>query len=147
MQKDGKVTVHIQISYTDDDKNFSWMLPLQKAPIGGGLQPRSDTIFQQLEQYTSPLFQLNWKNTADCNVSRCQFEAAAGGPPNANRDGGVKVLLEENVGPYKAVVISGTSGKEVVDWLNANKYQQPPATVGLVDQYAKEKFVFLALQL
>ena len=147
VQKGSSVTVHIQISYTGDDKSFSWMLPLQKAPAGGGLQPSSDTIFQQLEQYTSPSFQLNWKNTADCGVSMCEFAAAGGGPPNADNGGGVKVLLEENVGPYKAVVISGTTGKDVVDWLNANNYKQPAATSGLIDQYAKEKFVFLALQL
>ena len=148
VQKDGKTTVHIQISYKGDDKSFSWVLPLQKAPAGGGLQPSSDTVFSLLEQYTSPSFQLQWQPNGDCYAQQCVLMSASGPPGNKNaEDGGVKVLLEENVGPYKAVVISGTNGKEIVQWLNDNKYQQPKSTEALVDQYAKEKFVFLALQL
>ena len=147
VQKDGKITVHIQISYTGDDKSFSWLLPLQKPPIGGGLQPSSDTVFQLLEQSTSPQFQLNWKNTTDCSVSMCVFASTGGGSGGVDRANGVKVLLEENVGPYKAVVISGESGAEIVKWLNDNKYTQPKATEALIGQYAKDKFVFLALQL
>ncbi|MSQ81798.1 MAG: DUF2330 domain-containing protein [Myxococcales bacterium] len=150
VQKGGQVTVHIQISYTGDDKSFSWVLPLQKAPQGGGLQPSSDTIFQLLEQYTSPSFQLQWKNmTNECYAPICFAEdSATGRPPSPNgTTGGVQVLLEENVGPYKAVVIQGNSGADILKWLNDNKYQQPKSTEGLLDVYAKEKFVFLALQL
>ncbi len=151
VQEGGKTTVHIQISYTGEDQNFSWVLPLQKVPEGGGLKPSSDSVFQLLEQYTAPRFQLNWKQNGDCQAPVCYQEdsaAGGGGPPNAGGGGGgVQVLLQQNVGPYEAVVIKGTSGAEVIDWLNANKFVQPAATQPLIGQYVKENYVFLALKL
>ena len=44
------ITVHIQISYTGDDEQFSWVLPLMSVPqLGIG----SDSVFPVLEQLTS----------------------------------------------------------------------------------------------
>lgn len=149
VQGDNTITVHIQISYTGDDKNFSWVLPLQKVPeLGIG----SDSIFTILEQSTAPLFQLQWQQKQDCyGYSPCELAdasagggAGGGGPTN---DGGVQVLKEENVGPYKSVVIQGQNGADLVKWLNDNGYVQPQETTPLVDSYAKQGYVFLALQL
>ncbi len=150
VQEGGKITVHIQISYTGEDQNFSWVLPLQKVPDGGGLKPSSDSIFQALEQNTAPQFQLNWKANGDCQPPMQCMYASAGGGPGANdggTKGGVQVLLQQNVGPYEAVVIKGTSGSEIIDWLNANKFVQPASTQPLINQYVKENYVFLALKL
>lgn len=148
VQQVGKITVHIQISYKGDDKQFSWILPLQKIPtLGIG----SDTVFQVLEQATAPLFQLNWQQGAkDCYGNYgCMEDAAAGGggPPGASNGGGVTVLKTENVGPYETVVIQGDTGDDLYNWLNTNKYIQPAATKPLLDLYAKQKYVFLALKL
>ncbi len=150
IQEGGKITVHIQISYTGDDQNFSWILPLTKAPEGGGLKPSSDSVFQLLEQTTAPRFQLNWKANGDCQSPMCYLEdaQAGGGPPTAGGgSGGVQVLLQQNVGPYEAVVIKGTSSAEIIDWLNANKFVQPKSTQPLIQQYVKDNYVFLALKL
>ena len=150
VQEGGKITVHIQISYTGDDQNFSWILPLNKVPEGGGLKPSSDSVFQLLEQATAPNFQLNWKSNGDCQSPMCYLEdaQAGGGPPNATgAGGGVQVLMQQNVGPYEAVVIKGTSSAEIIDWLNANKFVQPKSTEPLIQQYVKENYVFLALKL
>ena len=142
-----KVTAHIQISYTGDDNKFSWVLPLLKVPeIGVG----SDSVFTILEQVTQPRFNLQWKNTADCQgYSPCQMYDSAGGRPTAGcgSNGGVTVLQEALVGPYKTVVIQGDSGAELLEWLNTHGYVQPLETAALLDVYAKQKYVFLALQL
>ena len=148
IQEDGKMTAHIQISYTGDDDKFSWVLPLLGVPeLGIG----SDSIFQQLEQGTNPRFSLQWKNDKDCQgVSPCMMMAAGGGgPPNAENKGGggVEVLQEQNVGPYKSVVIKGDNALAVIDWLTEHGYTQPPETEPLIAHYIKEKYVFLALQL
>lgn len=149
VQEENKITVHIQISYTGDDEKFSWVLPLMKVPeLGVG----SDSIFTILEQSTSPQFQLQWQQKPDCQgYSPCELmDAAAGGGAGGgptSEGGGVQVLKEENVGPYKSVVIKGNSGAELVKWLNDNGYVQPQETVPLVDSYAKQDYVFLALQL
>ena len=150
------VTLHIQISYVGDDKQFSWVLPLAKAPAqnsdGTYLSVGSDAVFQLLEGATAPIFQLNWQQANNCNYNgNCYAEDAGaggtgggGGGPNS---GGVTVVLKENVGPYEAVVIQGSSGTEIAKWLNDNQFIQPPSSTPLLDAYAKQGNVFLALKL
>ncbi len=155
--EDTAVTLHIQISYTGDDAQFSWVLPLAKAPAqnadGTSLNVGSDAIFTILEQATSPIFQyqIDPNAPANCNLyNNCAFNDAGGtggggGPGTAG--GGVTVLLQENVGPYAAVVIQGTTGQDVADWLNTNGYQQPASALPLLNAYAAQGNVFLALKL
>ncbi len=153
---DAAVTLHIQISYTGNDDQFSWVLPLAKAPAqnadGTYLNVGSDSIFTILEQATSPIFQYKLDPNAPQNCylnGGCYAEDASGGggTPGGTGGNGVTVLLQENVGPYAAVVIQGATGKDVRDWLNANQYVQPAATESLLDAYAKQGNVFLALRL
>ena len=146
LQHDDKITVHIQISYTGDDKKFSWVLPLMSVPeLGVG----SDSVFQILEQQTAPRFSLQWQNEKDCyGYTPCDYDnglPSAGG--TGGGQGGVEVLKEEKVGPYDTVVIKGSDGAELVKWLNDNGYVQPAETTPLVDVYAKDSYVFLALKL
>jgi len=147
MRHDDKITVHIQISYTGDDDKFSWVLPLLSVPeLGIG----SDSVFQILEQQTAPRFQLQWQNKNDCyGYTPCDYDNAvpSAGGGGTKGGGGVEVLKKEKVGPYDTVVIKGNSGAELVKWLNDNGYVQPKETTPLVDTYAKEKYVFLALKL
>ncbi len=155
--EDTAVTLQIQISYTGNDAQFSWVLPLAKAPAqnpdGTYLNVGSDAIFTILEQATQPLFQyqLDPKAPTNCYLNGgCGFEDAGGtgggGGPGTNGSG-VTVVLQENVGPYNAVVIQGSTGKDVADWLNTNGYQQPDSALPLLDTYAKQGNVFLALRL
>ena len=153
---DVAVTLHIQISYTGKDDQFSWVLPLAKTPAqnadGSYLNVGSDTIFQILEQATSPIFQyqIDPKGPQNCYIGGgCFAEDASGGAPGGVGGGGngVQVLVQEKVGPYDAVVIKGSTGKDVSDWLNNNKYVQPASSVPLLDAYAKQGNVFLALRL
>ena len=153
---DAAVTLHVQISYTGDDSQFSWVLPLAKAPAqnpdGSHLSVGSDSVFSVLEQSTAPVFQYKLDPNAPPNCyigGQCFGEdaGAGGGGPSGTGSNGVTVLLQENVGPYDAVVIQGATGKDVSDWLNANQYVQPAATAPLLDAYAKQGSVFLALKL
>ena len=149
VQQKDSITVHIQISYTGDDAEFSWVLPLQKVPeLGIG----SDSIFTLLEGWTAPTFQLQWENTDNCyGYSPCEFAdataGAGGGGGQSTNEGGVTVLKEETVGPYDAVVIKGNSAAELVKWLNDHNYVQPAETTPLVDSYVKQGYVFLALRM
>ncbi len=147
IQQDAKISVHIQISYAGDDKEFSWVLPLLSVPeLGIG----SDSVFSVLEQNTAPSFQLDWQNKKDCyGYSPCQFEATSNNVPGSKGSdgGGVQVLKEEKVGPYESVVIKGDSAPELIKWLTKNGYQQPKESAPLIDVYAKGGYVFLALKL
>jgi hypothetical protein len=150
------VTLHVQISYTGDDKQFSWVLPLAKAPAanadGSHFNVGSDAVFSILEQATAPTFQytLDPKAPQNCYIGGGCYAEDAGGPgggPSAGGGNGVTVLVQESVGPYDAVVIQGSTGKDVSDWLNANQYVQPASALPLLDAYAKQGNVFLGLKL
>ncbi len=151
VHENGKITLHVQISYKGDDQNFSWVLPLSKAPLktadGKDLAVGSDTIFQRLEQYTSPTFYLNWKQNGTCNGPQCYAEDATRGGPGGTKNGGVEVLAQDSVGPYDYALLQGSSGTDIVNWLNENKFVQPTSTVPLIQSYAQKSYVFLALKL
>ena len=148
VQHEDKMSVHIQISYTGDDDKFSWLLPLPSMPTTG---IGSDSVFQVLENVTAPRFQLQWENKNDCyGGGLCQMSASAddGGAGGSNRTkGGVTVLEQKNVGPYEQVVLKGDSGAEIFDWLNKNNYVQPAESKPLLELYAAEKYLFMALKL
>jgi hypothetical protein len=147
IQEGGTITVHIQISYTGDDDQFSWILPLPSQPtLGIG----SDSIFSVLEMGTAPRFNLQWQNTPNCWAGQtCALAEAGGRREDSNGGGGdgVTVLAQEKVGPYETVTIKGNSGAELLKWLSDNGYQQPAEAGPMIDQYAKGGYVFLALKL
>jgi uncharacterized protein (TIGR03382 family) len=154
VQQKDKIDLHIQISYAGDDENFSWVLPLAKMPEQQPnqqfLATGSDSVFQLLETATAPRFQLNWKYGSGCNPPMCPMAASdnsGGGGGGKGGGGGVQVLAQDSVGPYDYAILKGTSGEEIVQWLNDNKYNQPKATVPLVQSYAKQDYVFVALKL
>lgn len=151
VHENGKITLHVQISYKGDDQNFSWVLPLTKEPVktaeGKHLAVGSDTIFQLLEQYTSPTFMLNWKNNGNCYGPQCYLEDATAGGSGGGKGNGVEVLAQDSVGPYDYALLQGTSGEDIVKWLNENKFVQPASTVPLIQSYAQKSYVFLALKL
>ncbi len=147
IQHDDKMSVHIQISYTGDDDKFSWLLPLPSMPQTG---IGSDSVFQVLEQVTAPRFQLQWENKKDCYPGgRCLMAASAesGAGGNDGTKGGVQVLEQKNVGPYEQVTLKGDKGSEIFDWLNKNGYVQPNESKPLIELYAAEKYLFMALKL
>lgn len=149
IQDNTKITAHIQIAYQGPSQKFSWVLPLSKQPtLGVG----SDSIFSALENATAPQYYMQTENFPGCSFQQCMYPMAAGGVDDSSQGGGkntggVTVLAKEAVGPYDTVVLQGDSGAAVQKWLTDNGYDQPPATAGLLDVYAKKQFVFLALKL
>ncbi len=148
VQEGAKITVHIQIAYQGPSTKFSWVLPLAKQPtLGIG----SDSIFSALENATSPQFYLQTNNSENCYFNQCMYPMASAGEGDGTTQtkgsNGVTILAQEAVGPYDTVVLQGDSGAAVQKWLSDNGYDQPPATAGLLDVYAKKQFVFLALKL
>ena len=144
-----QITAHIQIKYDGPSQAFSWVLPLQKLP---SIVLSSDSVFTALDQVTAPRFTLNIDNSdPNCQIDSCKYAMANGegdtGTSGQGGPGSVQVLLQEAIGPYDAVVIQGDTGSNVVQWLNKNSYGQPPGAAKLLDLYAQQKFVFLALKL
>jgi hypothetical protein len=73
------------------------------------------------------------------------FAATRLPPPRA--DAGVTVLREEVVGPYAVVIVRGTSGMGLRDWLRMNGYTVPTAIEPVIDHYLGLSMDSIALRL
>jgi MYXO-CTERM domain-containing protein len=141
------VTAHIQISYQGQAKDFAWVVPVQTQPK---LSVGSQAVFTALQQQTQPQFQVDWKlDTNRCGIYPPNAGPTAGGgaPGRGTQDDGVMVLDMKAVGPYDSVTLSATDPKALVEWLNKNGYQQPPAAEALIKHYVDAGMFFVGLKL
>lgn len=70
-------------------------------------------------------------------------QASAAGSAS-ERVSAVTVRERSIVGAYDTVTLSGTDGKAVTDWLKQNGFAIPGKALPVLDQYAKEGWVFVA---
>jgi hypothetical protein len=69
------------------------------------------------------------------------------GPPPVAAPGGVLVHERTMVGGYETATISGEGGAGILNWLNGNGYVVPASARAVLDQYAREKWYFVAARL
>ncbi len=154
------VEAHIQIQYTGDPEKFGWVIPLQSEPES--IAPGSEVLFANILASTVPAY--GFTTTRDeCTVdegadpfgdansgSAGLTGGDGGGTGGAADDGGepgVQVLSMQQVGSFEVTVLAGTDAQAVVDWLDANGYQQDPESVPILQQYIDENHVFAAVKL
>lgn len=140
-----KVTAYIQINYQGEAKKFSWVVPVLAPPT---IKLGSQATFTIMEQLTAPQFNLDYSGVAggSCFLfPEAQSDNAASGGPPASK--GVEVLDVKQVGPFDTVVLKSKSTTELVAWLTANGYDQPPASTPLIDYYVKQGMLFVAVKL
>ena len=146
---DGTVSAYMQLEYSGDAEDFSWVLPLPEAieaedvevPEGAG------EAFEEIERATDPVFVVS-------EVPRCAKEAPSsfsiamgGSAPPEEPHTSVRVYTSGQVGPYEFDVIGSEEPGALVSWLRENRYSVTPEMVELIDLYVKEGFVFLAMKL
>jgi hypothetical protein len=147
----GIVTAHIQIQYAGDAAEFGWILPLPSVPT---LELGTDELFNQLTSTTQPKYRLNRVFEGDCfsrggiNLGGASSADSAGGPPGVPEGGGQSPLVvQDAIGPYDYAVLRADSKKEMLDWLDANRYFVPAGTDEAVNPYIRGGAFFLALKL
>jgi len=140
-----KVTAYIQINYQGEAKKFSWVVPVLAQPT---IKLGSQSTFTIMEQLTRPQFNLDYSGIAGGSCFQFPLagnaQDAAAGPPS---DKGVEVLDVKQVGPFDTVVLKSKSTTELVAWLTANGYDQPPSSTPLIDYYVKQGMLFVAVKL
>jgi Uncharacterized protein conserved in bacteria (DUF2330) len=144
---DNHVTAHIRIFYTGDAKKFAWVVPVPTVPK---ISVGTETLFSQLAAATQPQFQLNWSPRArECFQQSfpASFNSFDAGVQASSTDGGVQVVLEQEVGPYDAKVIESSDAQALITWLNENGYDQPPSALPFIRHYVDRKMKFLAIKL
>jgi hypothetical protein len=136
----GHIEAHIQIQYQGDPERFAWVVPIESVP--DTVEVGSQILFSSLLAATVPLYGVG--------VCRIALNGGGGGgvlskPEQVSPS--AQVIFKAAVGAFDVTVLSGRSGKEVSDWLLANKYQLMPAAPALFDDYVRGGFVFVAVKL
>ena len=154
----GIVEAHIQIKYTGEADQFSWIVPLTSMPA---LSVGSDVLFQVLEPATRPTFTTRFVVDGTCNTPSggsgfgCggSVSESAGVAPPGGYDGGnasaptIDVSFHGNIGPYDTVVVRSDDAGALETWLNENKYFVSPQASQIIQKYVATQSYFVALRL
>jgi MYXO-CTERM domain-containing protein len=149
------IDAHIQILYTGDVAQFSWIVPVEAAPT---LSTGTDRLFTQLAAITQPAFNVDYQTSGTCIPQQFAFGTAStgagtgsAGSSGATVTGGmapnVMVEFQGAVGPYDAAVIKSDDPTALKTWLTTNGYIVTDAASGIIDMYVREKKFFVALKL
>ncbi|GMV40483.1 MAG: hypothetical protein AMXMBFR64_21990 [Myxococcales bacterium] len=142
--KEGHVTAHIQISFAGEAEDFAWVVPVASKPeISVGTQ----SLFTQLRSATEPQWYLNWDYQDQCGFWWGFAEDAAPSAGAGDGGNGVTVLETKEVGPYNTVTLESKDAKALIDWLNANGFDQPAESLPLIEHYLAQNMLFVALKL
>ncbi|MEB3236859.1 MAG: DUF2330 domain-containing protein [Candidatus Sericytochromatia bacterium] len=143
------VDATIQIQFTGQAKDFSWVVPLARRPLAYGVS--SDEVFSLLGRNTMPRYQLDWqKPEGNCPIMMNDaVRAEAGAVPFASSPGGSAVTVVEKgiVGNYDFTLLASSDAAELETWLKDNGYNVPADFDEKARTYIDGKFVFLALKL
>ena len=160
-----KSYVWVEIRYAGPPGDFSWVLPLPKAP---DVAVGDSWLFDRLDLATAARFKLDFDTSENCSYASTQSSgfgcgsatATAGSEdlatsPNQGGFGvdgdGVKVLKHAQVGKYDYVLVQATSKTEgaakMVKWLQDNNYGIPDAAKPILDSHVARGDVFVALHL
>lgn len=153
--KGDTVTMHVQILYEGPAEGFSWILPMPVEP--DEIRVGSDLLFSSLFRQTLPQWQLEVIEEANDSCSEADLEAdqciardsVSAEMMDESAEDGATVLEEGSVGPFDFVVLEAAENNpsSVLDWLNENGYDQPEGSAPLLNYYAVNNHVFVALRL
>jgi hypothetical protein len=137
MNGDDTISAYVQINYTGEAPDFSWVVPVPSVPE---LDVAEIETFDELSNLTQPQFIA--PPIPDC-ADIIVFATSADG----NNGGGVDVLAAGSVGPYNYSVVDSPDPNALITWLRENDYRVTEAMEPLIRVYNEEGMVFLAMKL
>jgi hypothetical protein len=146
----GHVQAHIQIQFTGDAPDFSWVVPIQSVPT---VSPGSDDVFTALMGATVPRYARDDRQVGSC----WDYEADSGSDGDADADSDadgdadltdeVTVISAGVAGPYDYQVIDSDDPQALQTWLGDNGYDVPENSLPIISAYVESGFHFLGLKL
>lgn len=143
---DGQITAIVEISYSGDAEDFSWVVPVPDTP---SLDIVPLSALRVLDSATAPRF---ISPPTRCGGGFGLFANAdsafvAGGDARSVNDGGVIVEDLPQVGPFDPEVISSGDAELLVEWLTENGYLITPEMEPMVASYVASGLKFLGMKL
>ena len=136
---DGTISAYVQINYTGEAPDFSWVVPVPSTPE---LDVAEIESFDELSSLTAPVIS-SPPLPDDCPIPMPSMAV----PESAEQEGSVEVLASGAVGPYNYDVITSPDPNAMIDWLRDNDYRVLPEMEPLITVYNDEGMVFLAMKL
>jgi hypothetical protein len=132
------ITAYVQINYTGEAPDFSWVVPVPSVPKVDVAEIAS---FDELSNLTAPIFMPPlMPSCAAIPVPAMAMADSAGA-------GGVEVLASGTAGPYAYDVVTSSEPMELIMWLRKNKYRITEEMEPLIKVYTDEGLIFLAMKL
>jgi hypothetical protein len=125
-------TLLISPSYRGLARDFAWVVPVPARPRFSIVQ---GAPFHELATLTYP---------RGLDQERGRAPAAAVG---AAMKSSVRVLERRTVGAYDVTVLAADAPNALRDWLDRNDYYLPPAVVGPLSAYVRERWTFVACRI
>ncbi|MEP6984816.1 MAG: DUF2330 domain-containing protein, partial [Chloroflexota bacterium] len=114
VNKNDTLTAYVQINYTGEAHDFSWVVPVPSVPKVDVAEIAS---FDELSNLTSPVFiPPLMPGCAAIPMPSMSLSDSAG-------SGGVQVLASGTAGPYAYDVVTSSEPTELIMWLRKNKYR------------------------
>jgi MYXO-CTERM domain-containing protein len=148
---------HIQILYTGDAAQFSWVVPVDAVPK---VEVGTDQLFIALARVTQPRFNAAYATEGTCipDSKNGGFEAPTPGQSGTGgrtgsadagviSGGSVMVLSQGAVGPFDTAVVKSDDPMALKDWLTKNGYVVSDQASAIIDAYVREAKYFVALKL
>ncbi len=150
----GTVTTHVQVQYQGPSEDFAWIVPVPAVPE---LEIGNAALFPLLSQTYAARYGLDVEVEGDCmpggttsSAVDLAFSSSTGtgtGTGGGAYYPGVNVVETGQVGPYDTVILQADSTSALLDWLNANGYDLPPALDPVLQPYVAGGQYFVALKL
>lgn len=138
---DGREDLILQVKYEGPVEEFGWLIPVPNLPT---VQKGSMKCFYELSQYTQRHFEWWHGRGRGAQSTRGGAETLGAGiasePP-------VKVIEVKTVGAYETTVLSTRDSGELEKWLETNHFYFPANKTGVLDDYVKQQWYFVAVKI
>jgi len=147
-EDDGKMHMHVRISYAGPPTDFAWLLP---TPPDVETELSSEQLFQALDQQVAPIFSIQRQLGETCLDARAaagfEDDSGNGGGPEPPAAPSVDVLSREAVGPYDRVILRADNVGVLRGWLDENGFAIPEGVDATLTPYIEMGSVFVAIKL
>ena len=137
---DSTVSAYVQINYTGEAAEFSWVVPVPSVP---DVDVAEMSSFNELSNLTAPIM----IPPLMPSCAPVPLMAAGAVEESVRSDGEVQVLASGTAGPYAFDVVTSENPDSLIIWLRDNSYRITEPMEPLVHVYSDEGMAFLAMKL
>ena len=141
----GTETLHLRSNYTGPSADFAWVIPVPARPT---VKQSTWTAFEAAERFTRPSLIVHHPAT-----SEPPFEFGCGCATTRGIDEdtqlmsrGVVVLESLKIEEFHVDILVATEGGGLMRWLQENGYAVPDKATGVLNEYIRASFYFVAVK-